>query len=186
MHRNAGVLLIREGMSSDDSRAAERRLAEAGFVVLAPELAPEAASSDRRGLQELERALEALARSPGVERERLGAVGLGRGGTLAFLLGCTRRLAAVVDVDGPVLYPELSAARPIQPLELTLNFEGAFLGVFSGPRGPVGTDEVALLRQRLSSAARSFDIVLHVPGEETWPRVLAFLRAHLLDEPADP
>ena len=183
MHPNAGVLLIREGKPGDDSRAAEERLAEEGFLVHAPELTPEVLAVDRRALQEIERALEDLARRAGLERERLGVVGFGRGGTLAFLLGCTRRVGAVVDVDGPVLYPELSAARPIQPLELALNLEGSFLGVFSGPSGPVGEEEITLLREQLSSAARPFDIVVgpRLNDEELWARLLAFLRQSLVE-----
>lgn len=178
----AAILLLSGDAPPDDVRVARERLVEAGFVVHAPVLSAGALAADRRALQEIDAALESLARRPGVERERLGVVGLGRGGTLAFLLGCTRRLAAVVDVDGPVLYPSLSAERPIQPLELALNLEGAFLGVFSGPPGPVGDEEIALLRERLSSAARPFDIVVGELGDELWPRLLAFLRQSLAGE----
>jgi len=196
-HSSAGVLLIHEGKPSGVSRAAERRLAGTGLVVLAAELAPEVMASDRPALREIERALEALAQRSGVDRARLAAVGFGRGGTLAFLLGCARRLTAVVDVDGPVLYPELSAARPIQPLELALNLEGAFLGLFAAD-GPVGAEERELLRARLSAAARPFElsvssgkeIVVDPRGlgydegraKELWERVLAFLEEHLAAE----
>lgn len=181
----AGVLLLCAEARAAITRAAEERLASAGFVVLAPELSTGALCADRRALQEIDAALEMLVHNPDVDRERLGVLGFGRGGTLAFLLACTRRLAAVVDVDGPVLYPALSAERPIQPLELALNLEGSFLGVFSGPSGPVGDEEIELLRERLSSAARPFDIVVgpRTLDEELWPRVLAFLRQTLAEAP---
>jgi carboxymethylenebutenolidase len=158
---------------------------EAGFLVHELVLSG-ALADDRREVQEIDEALSVLASRAGVGRERLGVVGFGRGGTLAFLLGCTRRVGAVVDLDGPVLYPELSAGRPIQPLELALNLEGSFLGVFSGPSGPVGEEEITLLRERLSSAARPFDIVVgpRVLDEGLWPRLLAFLRQSLV-EPED-
>jgi dienelactone hydrolase len=192
----AGVLLLDEG--AEGACGAERILAAAGFVVHMPTLSAAALADDRAALRELDVALGELARGKGVERERLGAVGLGRGGTLAFLLGCTRRLAAVVDVEGPVLHPALSAERPIQPLELALNFEGAFLGLF-GADGPVGAEERELLRARLAAAARPFELVV-APGKEIvldprrsgydearvkglWSRVLAFLAEHLAPEP---
>lgn len=163
------------------ARAAFERLGSREFVVELHALSRLAQDSDRHARVELDHALEGLARRPGVDRTRLAALGFGRGGTLAFLLGCTRDLAAVVDVEGPVLYPALSAEHPIQPLELALNFGGAFLGVFSSVSGRVGREELELLRQSLSSAARPFDIVVgpRTLDEALWPRVLAFLGEHL-------
>lgn len=184
-HARAGVLLLHE-RAAPAAREARDRLESADLVVRAHELSPGALASDRAALAELGAVLDELARRPEVDRERLAVVGLGRGGTLAFLLGCTRRLAAVVDVDGPVLHPELSPARPIQPLELALNLEGSFLGLFSGRSSgsgaPVGPEEIELLRERLSSAARTFDIVVDLHGEELWSCVLSFLSRTLLDE----
>jgi dienelactone hydrolase len=161
------------------------------------ELSVAALRDDRVALRELDGELEDLAGRAGVDRERLAVLGFGRGGTLAFLLGCTRRLAAVVDVDGPVLHPALSAERPIQPLELALNFEGAFLGLFAAD-GPVAEEERELLRARLAAAARPFELSVpsgkeivvdpRAPGydegraKELWGRVLAFLDEHLAAE----
>lgn len=195
----AAVLVLHEpGLAGAFAGAALARLERAGLIAAAHALSDVALASDRRALGELDRALDALRARPGVEAERLGVLGFGRGGTLAFLLGCTRRLAALVDVEGPVLHPLLSSERPTQPLELGLNLEGAFLGVFA-ERGAVGAEERELLRARLSSAARPFELVL-VPGagpgffdprgagydaaraEEPWALVLAFLRQHLAPE----
>lgn len=192
----AAVLVLHEpGLSGGFIEAALARLAQSGFVAAAHALSEVALASDRRALAELDRELDALRARPGVDAERLGVLGFARGGTLAFLLGCTRRLAAQVDVEGPVLHPLLTSERPTQPLELGLNLEGAFLGVFA-ERGAVGAEERELLRARLTSAARPFELVL-VPGaaagffdpraggydaaraEEPWARVLAFLRQHL-------
>jgi hypothetical protein len=96
-----------------------------------------------------------------------------------------------------VLHPELSPARPGQPLELALNLEGAFLGVFSAG-GAVGAEERALLAARLASAARPYELVLLPGGElvtdpahpgydgarvqELWRRARAFVRAALAEE----
>jgi dienelactone hydrolase len=192
----AGVLLLVDRRAHAALAAdSECRLADLGLAVLVPELAPETLEADRAALREIERALDELERRPGIDRERLAAVGFGRGGTLAFLLGCARRLAAVVDVDGPVLYPELSPARPIQPVELALNFEGAFLGAFAARDPSVTDEELAFLRERLEAAARPHELV-RMSGasprawdparddeapvrDELWRRLEAFLRESL-------
>lgn len=129
-------------------------------VPLAP--GPGALRSDRAAPGELGPALEALGRRSEVDPERLGVLGLGRAGTLAFLLGCAHRLAVTVDVDGPVLHAALSPERPTQPLELALNLEGSFLGLFAGD-GAVGAEEQRLLAERLTAAARPFALRAH-PG----------------------
>ena len=190
------LLLGDEGSTAQDSLEDVERLARAGFAVFRPLLTE---TADRDALGALGLVLDTLFRRPEVAAERSAVLGFGRGGTLAFLLGCTRRLAAVVDVEGPVLYPELSSARPIQPLELALNLEGAFLAFFAAASGRVPASEIELLRDRLSSAARPFDIVVHPrasegfhdrrrPGfdagcaEDLWRRVLSFLRSNLEED----
>jgi dienelactone hydrolase len=176
-------------------------LRAAGHPVERHALSAVAVESDRRALPELDFALDALAARSGTPRESAVVVGLGRGGSLAFLLGCTRRLAAVVDVDGPVLHPELIPDRPTQPLELALNFEGAFLGLFSAD-GPVGAEEIGLLGARLRAAARPHRLAVLDGGEavggaratgyhaapavEIARRVLAFLAATLPDDEPSP
>jgi dienelactone hydrolase len=181
---SAAVLFLHEPtLARAAAASALARLGAHGFATAAHELSTSAMQSDR-DLTELDRALAGLCARSGVDPERTAVLGFGRGGTLAFLLGCTRRVAAVVDVDGPVLHPALGPARPIQPLELALNFEGAFLGLFAP--GTVGAGEIELLRARLAAAARPFDLVVdpHAGGEELWPRVLAFLDEHLRGDDA--
>lgn len=195
--RAPGVLLVAVGRPEDRfPREAAARLASEGFVVLVPEL-PEQELSDRKLVLDLEAARVKLAACSGTEG--LAALGFGRGGTLAFLLGCTTRLGAVVDVGGALAYPELSAERPIQPRELALNLEGAFLGIFPGRSASDPAHEIERLRATLSSAGKSFDIVvLPQAGEgfydpfgpgfderlaaQAWRRALAFLRESLAGE----
>lgn len=193
--RPAVLVLVAE----DEARALGEpwleRLRAAGFAGELHALSAAALESDRVGLGELQRPLSSLGGRAGVDGERLAVLGFGRGGTLAFLLGCTRRVAAVVDVDGPVLHPALTSARPSQPLELALNFEGAFLGLFAA-EGAVGAEERALLGAMLTSAARPHELVVVAgaregfcdprrPGydarraEELALRVHAFLGEHL-------
>jgi len=155
---SAPGLLVLVGPRQDPGAALEfgEHLAGEGYGVLLPELRER---GDRGLLAELGLCLDALEAREELDEDRLGVLGFERGGTLAFLLACTRRLAASIDVEGPVLYPELSVERPTQPLELALNLEGAFLGVFGARSAEVPAEQIELLRARLSSAARPFDIV---------------------------
>jgi len=148
---------------------------------------------DRDAVARLEAALDELARHPGVDGDRLAAVGFGTGATLAFLLGCkSSRVAAVVGFAGRIVYPELSAEKPVQPLELALNLGCPLLGSY-GALDPVTPPEhVDRMRTVLSQFAREFDIVsypgagrrFHAEGhgehdraaaEDAWSRVEAFL-----------
>ena len=156
----AGVLVLGGADEAELVLATAERLSCAGHAALALELTPAALRSDRVALRGLARARTLLAQRPEVDGERLFALGFARGGTLAFLLACAERLAGAIDVEGPVLHPELSPENPTQPLELALNLEGAFLAVFAGRSARVPAPEIELLRARLSSAARPFDIVL--------------------------
>jgi dienelactone hydrolase len=159
VERSAGVLLLVDGAQVpglvDEARA---HFEHGGRRVLAPELERADWDSDRGALRALGARADAWRESGQVDPDRLAVVGFGRGGTLAFLLGCAQRFEAVVDVDGPVLHPELGPERPTQPLELALNLEGAFLGAF----GRTTEDqELELLRQRLTAAARPFELERH-------------------------
>jgi dienelactone hydrolase len=188
---DVAVLVVLEPARSAEYSASVKR--ELGPRAHVHPLTPAARESDREGLAELERALEAARDTD----EPALVVGVGRGGTLAFLLACQRRVTAVVDVEGALLHATLSHARPVQPLELALNLEGAFLGLF-GATGAVGERERELIRQRLAGAAKDFELATLPGGEivvdpahsgydgaragELWRRVRAFLRARLAAE----
>jgi carboxymethylenebutenolidase len=94
-----------------------------------------------------------------VDGARLAVIGLGRGGTLAYLAGCaSRRVAAVVDAGGSLVRGELSAAHPHEPLELALNL-GAPLLVLLGQDDPsTPAPQAARIEQALSRAMRSFEL----------------------------
>ena len=183
-----------------------RRIAGAGHVALLVDpytQAGEAQPSDRRALAELEAALRWLGGRAEVDEQRIAAAGFGAGGTLAFQLGCTStRVAAVVDVAGPPLHPELSAARPIQPLELVLNLDRPLLAVFGGEDPSVPAEHVALLRAALEAGSKDFELAsipragagffhgdrpdYHGAAEDAWDRVLRFLEGVLRPPPSAP
>ena len=214
------LLLLHEVFGADvHMHEVARRLAGEGFRVLLPDLysrdgLPGPASSeadpaprwereairaavaslpDRRTLRDLEAALAWLGARDDVLDEEPGVVGFCMGGTLAFLLGCTSTsVGAVVDFYGRPLYPELSPEKPTQPLELTLNLDRPFLGFFGEADEGIPTEHVELLRQKLASGAKNFELVTY-PGcahgffndrrsnhdpaaaEDAWRRTIAFL-----------
>jgi len=194
-----GVVLVHgeRGLDALVSGAAAR-LARAGCAVLAPELSAGAAGlSDRRALGHLERAAGALVERAAVDPERVAALGFASGGTLAFLFGCaSTRVAAVVDFHGALVYPELSAEQPVQPLELALNLGAPLLAFFGESDPSIPPAHVARLRTALSQFAKDFDIVTY-PGAthgfmdersdgydaaaaaDAWQRTLAFLEERL-------
>lgn len=153
-----GILVLAEERCADAVRALRQLGAGAGWLVEAPQLSVRALADDRAAVAELALCRDALVRA-GADPERLALAGLGRGGTLAFLCACAWRVAATVDVEGPVVHAALSRERPIQPLELALNFEGALL-VVRAPASALSDEELAHLEARLSSAGRPCAIVV--------------------------
>lgn len=152
-----GVLVLAEERFAGSVRELSARAEEAGWLVEAPPLSTRALADDRAAVAELAGRRDALVRA-GADPARLALVGYGRGGTLAFLCACAWRVAATVDVEGPVVHAELSKERPIQPLELALNFEGSLL-VVRAPTSALSDEELAHLEARLSSAGRPCAIV---------------------------
>lgn len=154
--------------------AAERALAEAGFVLGEVELDP---TSDRGSLGRIESALGELIARPGVDARNLGVIGLGLGGTLALLAGCTsRRVRAVASIQPVLVFKDLSAARPFQPIELLLNLDVPMLALVdeSDPRTP--PEHVALFRRQCELGAKNVELERANLGrlDESLPRLVAF------------
>ncbi len=153
---------------------------------------------DRRVLGDLEGALAHLSRDPAVDSAALAAVGFCMGGNYALLLGCTsRRLSAVVDFYGRFVYRELSAEKPIQPLEMLLNLSVPLLAMFGEDDPSISRDDVDRLRETLERFAKEHTIVTF-PGvghgfmndrrrshdaaaaEKAWKLAIDFLREHVV------
>ncbi|MEM7308307.1 MAG: dienelactone hydrolase family protein [Planctomycetota bacterium] len=220
----SGVVLVHEvfGLDAYVLDVAEG-LAAAGHAVIAPDLysreglpgpasteaepAPTwdsdqirgavASMPDRRAIADLEAAAALLIERFGVDDERLGALGFCMGGNYAYLLGCaSRSVSAVVDFYGRIVYPELSANKPTQPLELALNLGAPFLGLFGAEDASIPAEHVQRLDGVLSQFAKDFAIFTY-PGaghgfhnhrrpafhedaaSDAWNRALAFLDEHL-------
>ena len=219
-----GLVLVQEAFGIDAHiRSLVARLADEGFVVIAPDLysregtpgpkptraEPEpmwsmddvrAAVSklpDRRVLGDLDGALVHLANDPEVDAKRLGAIGFCMGGNYAYLLGCkSTRVRCVVDFYGRFIYRELTAEKPIQPLEMALNLSCPLLAIFGEEDPSISRDDVEKLRKTLEQFSKDFTIVTF-PGaghgflndrrksynaavaEKAWKLAIEFLREHL-------
>lgn len=222
--RRGGVVLVHEVFGLDAfTRAVAGRLLEAGWAVLAPDLysregrpGPAAPSEDtvatwsadeiraavagipdRRAVGDLDGAAVRLAQEPGVGARAPGVLGFCMGGLYAYLLGChSRRIGAVVDFYGRIVYPELSPAKPIQPLELALNLDAPLLAFFGEADTSIPSEHVELMERTLGQFAKRCEIV-RVPGaphgffnhlrgsfvaaraEAAWARTLDFLTENL-------
>jgi carboxymethylenebutenolidase len=218
-----GIVLAHDVYGPRTALEAGERLAERGFAVCLPDLygrgelpgpAPSADDPappwsadeigaaiaglpDRRAVGDLDAAAAELVARGLAERDRVGALGFCMGGNLAYLLGCTStRVHAVVDLYGRIVYRELDANKPAQPLELALNLSAPFLGLFAGRDPGIPVADVERLRAVLSQAAKDFDIVIYPDAEhgfahsrrgtfhadaaaDAWRRVFAFLDEHL-------
>ena len=205
-------------------RSIAERFAEEGYTVLAPDLysregkppGPEATEGEpeptwtgddvraafeslpnRRVLGDLEGALERLAADPGVDANRLGAVGLCMGGNYAYMLGCTsRRVSAVVDFYGRFVYRELSANKPMQPLEMALNLSCPMLAIFGGKDPSISAADIERFRTVMRQFARDVEVVVFpeaghgflndrrksydaAAASEAWKLAVGFLREQL-------
>lgn len=141
--RHPGVLLVHDawGLDAEAEMLAEE-LAEAGVVVLAPDLlggrvarTPGEARALAAGLDPenaaliLAAAVDVLANEAGVRLEAVGALGMGMGAPLAIFLATLRPAVSVVVAAGPV--PEL-------PLEVWDRATAEVVVVVAGARAAPG------------------------------------------------
>ncbi|MFT5464891.1 MAG: carboxymethylenebutenolidase [Planctomycetota bacterium] len=201
-----GVVLSHDVAGFEGARRTAERLAENGITCLLPNLwtregaAPalpdrdarwiaEASLPDRRAIEDLDCAVRFLGEEKGVDADSVGALGLGSGGTLAFLLGCTSRdVAAVACIGGRALYPDLSPQKPIQPLELLLNLDRPLMVLCGAADKDLPGDHCKLWQQKLDAGGKDFEFVVYPGGSPPWAdllpghplaRVLAFLKERL-------
>ena len=150
------VLFVRDPLTDPaDARAVAMELVHLGCRVLwvdtdsmsTPESAPDFSADgadalwereegypDRLAVRELGKLAEAMV------GERPAVVGVGMGATWTLLLGCQSvGVSAVAAVNGRLVYPRLSATKPVQPLEMILNLTAPVLLIDSaGGEGALG------------------------------------------------
>ncbi len=153
---------------------------------------------DRRVLGDLEGALVHLSRDAHIDPSALAAVGFCMGGNYALLLGCTsRRLRAVVDFYGRFVYRDLSANKPIQPLEILLNLSVPLLAMFGEDDPSIELTDVERLRVALDRFAKEHTVLTfsgvghgfmnnrrksydRAAAERAWKLAVDFLREHVI------
>ncbi len=177
------------------------RLARAGFVALAPDLFRGRIADDQAAAEQLSKELDMDCADADLESAvaelfnqhatvgaKVGALGLGMGGSLAlFLSSRHRRIGAVVDLYGaqPELLPELErVAAPV-------------LAIFAGEdesasESTVGVFESSLQRAGVSASVEvkagvrngymndaRLDVHDAIAAADTWDALLAFFRSEI-------
>ena len=195
-----GVVIIHEIFGLNDNiKSIANRFADEGYVALAVDLFAGRNRAvcmarfmggmmlkplDHGGIQDLKIALSVLAKRPGVDGTRLGAIGFCMGGGFAIAWACTdERLRVVAPFYGmnprpldavsracPVVgsYPEKDfTARAGRKLEAALERHSIphDIKIYPGARHSFFNDE-----------SRNYD---PVASEDSWRRTLAFFKEHI-------
>ncbi|WP_161882296.1 dienelactone hydrolase family protein [Deinococcus alpinitundrae] len=198
-----GMLVIHEIFGlTDEIRAVAERMAQAGYVALAVDLFANqnkavcmarmfagvfADSLDHQGARDTRAAFGVLSGLPGVDPDRLGAIGFCLGGSLAIALACTdTRVKAVAPYYGfnprpleavrracPVVgsYP---AQDPTAGQGRALETELTEAGIASDIKVYHGT------RHSFATPGPSFDGVASI---DAWNRVMTFFDEHVVSTP---
>jgi carboxymethylenebutenolidase len=175
-----GVLVYQEAFGVNDYVQTEvRRLAEAGFAAIAPDLfrgktfgyddftpiKPLLESlSDDAMLADVRAAVAFLDAHPAVRHERYGAVGFCMGGRLAVLtaIALGAKVAAASSFYGGNIAPD--EQRFFVPLlEQLGNVQGELLLIYGSDDESIAPREQARIAERLSGAKKKFTLSVH-PG----------------------
>lgn len=174
-----GLVLIPDvhGLSAH-YRDVAQRFARAGFFTFAidlytregqPQLADMDAVnrwianlSDVQVLGDLGAAIGWVGERPDVRN--VGITGFCVGGQYALMAACTLAdLGACVSWYGMLRYAETNAKKPRSPLDLAADLTCPYLGLFGAEDALIPSADVDELRERLTNAEKSFEIVSY-PG----------------------
>lgn len=175
-----GILSCHSFIGISDYRLeVSRRLAEKGYAVVLPDLfhrsgerlhfpqpakendaiATAASLSFLRMAIDTRVAINHLKSQAGVDASRIGVIGFGMGGTVAFIAACTNRdLAAAVIAYSRNLVPgALSLGRPLSPLQMIDDIAAPVLFLSSrGDTSPSPAD-VKVLEALMAKYKKSFE-----------------------------
>ncbi len=191
-----------------------RRVAANGFVALALDLysregAPDLPDMDavfrfmkelpdRRVLQDIQAAIDALAAREEVGERPVGITGFCMGGKYVILAACTcRGLSAAVPWYGLLRVPGIDEQNPEHPLDALPRLSCPLLGLFGREDPIVPLRDVEELERRTASSPHPVEVVVY-PGaghafandtrpdayreeaaRDAWSRALPFLHTHL-------
>lgn len=155
------------------------RLAQAGYVAIAPDLytreggAPEGMDlmklreftgkiADARMVGDLQAAMRYLRTRDDVRGDRIGSVGFCMGGLYSLLLaGRTPDLTAAVCFYGRLVYPEKTPQKPTAPLELAGEMKAAIQGHFGGDDQAIPVESVEKFKAALAAAGKTHEIYIY-------------------------
>ncbi|MEX1024212.1 MAG: hypothetical protein WD226_03960 [Planctomycetota bacterium] len=121
---------------------------------------------DREALRLLDDLADRLVAEHAIAADSIALVGVGAAAPLAWLGGCTStRFAVIGSLGAPPVYDQLSRAKPMQPVEMTLNLDRALLAAF-----PAEAAHLEVVRDQLESGSKDFS---WVPFDGTTPMALA-------------
>jgi carboxymethylenebutenolidase len=213
--RLPAVLVIMEAFGLHDHiKDVTERIAQEGYVAIAPDLyyrfSPNLVAYDQleaalalahkldpdRALDDLRRVVAHLRAQNFVDGERLGIIGFGWGGALAFLAAC--QLPG--DFKAAVLfYGGIAAAAPTAPLSAAGDLQAPILCLFGANDPSISPAHVERIEATLRSLGKTFDLKVY-PGadhgffcderasyqaeaaQDAWERTLAWFARYLRGE----
>ncbi len=209
-----GVVLLHDVYGlTDHIKDVARRLASQGYGVLAVDLYSRGGQPgwppkreeiarminfpDQRTLTDVQAAVIALQARPDVASDRVGLVGFSLGARYSLLAcGDGAQVAAALMFYPVVVYPELTEARPRQPLQSVPRIQCP-CAVFYGDRdATVPLAHATFFRSLLEGHGKRHEFHLypganhgffnptiktydHEAAEDAWAKSLAFLKRHL-------
>ncbi len=199
-----GIVVIHEAFGlNDDIKEITRRFAEEGYAALAVDLFSERnqivcmfrfmgqmlfKALDNDSVNELKTTLSYFMEQPGVDCERVGAIGFCLGGGFAIAWACTDpRLKAIAPFYGMV-------PRPIEAVARLCPVVGSYPGKDITTSGGQKLDR-ALERYHIPHDIKIYPNALHSffnhgsrynaeAAQDAWVRVLSFFKEHI--QPAQP
>lgn len=178
--RYPAVLVIHEIFGLvDHIRDVTCRLAQAGYVALAPDLytreggAPEGMDltklrefvgkiADARMVGDLQAGMRYLRTRQDVRGDRIGSVGFCMGGLYSLLLaGRAPDLTAAVVYYGRLVYPEKTEQKPTAPMDLVKEMRAAIQGHFGGDDQAIPVESVEKFRAALAEHGKTHEIYLY-------------------------
>lgn len=214
-HRVPGVVLLHDVYGlTDHVRDVARRLASAGYAVLAPDLYTRgdgptswppkreevsrmARYPDLRTIADVQGAVAALQERPDIGSDRIALLGFSFGARYSlFAAGAGAQVAAVVAFYPIIIYPELNASRPRQPLSLVPNIACPLLVVYGDQDALLPRSHVTFFRALLQGLGKPHDFYVYpsadhgflnttiknynaAAAEEAWAKTLMFLKRHV-------
>ena len=210
----AVVVIQNQNGVGDFTQEMTRRVAEAGYFAVAPELyhregepkTPEQVAGlkdtrrDTNVINDVNATIKFLGGCANVDSSRLGIVGFCMGGRVAFLMaGASTSFKAAVDFYGGGVYSQWGD-RPA-PSDLVAQVSCPVQGHFGELDKNPPPDEMRRLDAELSSLSKAHEFFFYAgaphafnakgrpnyrPEADTvsWARTLAFFRKHLQEEPA--